>query len=235
MVRSTSYRPTDSTQGRTMRQCEAIYTSMLQGGFSPGIMRSASVRETGSSSVMRRPVQPEVAFFGGRQIQPRPQMASLDTMLLNEPTEPPRKKRGRPTNEDRQRAAIARGEPWPPPPKRERTMSAVAGPSTARPSSTAILAAQAVMTPPPQQQQQQGAEAQSAETSGSSSGKRKRGRPTKAEQGLSRLQESAIVSPPPQPTPSRYPDILTRDEPPLPPRTNPGSTQSSRPDELGMR
>lgn len=220
---------------------------MLRSGFSPRPIRSASVREPGPTSTINRPIQPEMAFMGGRHIQPRPQIASIDTMLQAESSEPPQKKRrGRPTNVERQMRAAERGEPFPPPPKRERAASTVAGPSTSRPVSAAILAAQAVMTPPPQPPPP-GPGPHSTGTSESSSGKRKRGRPPKAELDARRMQESGVASPP-QPTPSRYPDILTRDEPPpramnsrpgsvqiSGPNPNPGTTQTSNPDELGMR
>ncbi|GAB7351289.1 hypothetical protein MBLNU459_g1706t1 [Dothideomycetes sp. NU459] len=204
-------------RGRTANQCQRVFNSMLNAGFSPGMVRSASVREAGPSSLMKRPLAPEMTFSGGRPLQPRPQIASIDT-ILNEPSEPPRKKRGRPTKEEaesRRQAASARGESYPPP-RRERPASIVAGPSAAAaaavaaaplPSTTAVLAAQAVMTPPPARQGPH-----STDTSESSSGKRRRGRPLKTEQEARKLLESAAS--PTQATPSRYPDILTRDEPP---------------------
>lgn len=214
-------------------------------------MRSTSVRELGPPTAMKRPFFPEAASYGGRMIQPRPEGAPL--VSPGESSEPPKKKRGRPTKaeaEERRQAAIARGDPYPTP-RRGSVIGAVAGPSIAAPGpSTAaparppsarppsarppsvrppsVAAAQAalgvvpriVRTPPPQS---------GPPSSESSSGKRRRGRPTRAEEESRRAQESFTTAR--GAGPSRYPDILSRDEPTEThqPRPKPASTQPPQP------
>lgn len=199
-------------------------------------MRSTSVRELGPPTAMKRPLFPEAASYGGRMIQPRPEGAPL--VSPGESSEPPKKKRGRPTKaeaEERRQAAVARGDPYPTP-RRGSVIGAVAGPSIAAPARLpsvrpplvrppSVAAAQAALgvvprvnrTPPPQS---------GPPSSESSSGKRRRGRPTRAEEESRRAQESFTTAR--GSGPSRYPDILSRDEPPETHQTRPkpASTQA---------
>lgn len=172
------------------------------------MMRSTSVRDLGPSTAMKRPYIPEAAAYGGRMIQPRPEGALL--LSPSEPSEPPKKKRGRPTKaeaEERKQAALLRGDPYPTP-RRGSTTAAVAGPSTAAiPPSLHVAAAQAAFATAPRATRSPPPRAGSP-SAAPSPGRIKHGRPMRAEEDTLRLQESYARA-----GPSRYPDILSRDDP----------------------
>ena len=177
-------------------------------------MRSTSVREFGPSAAVKRAFVPEAASYGGRMLQPRPQ--GMPLVSLGEPSEPPKKKRGRPTKaeaEERKHAALLRGDVYPTP-RRGSTAAASAGPSSAAVAPIAarapsVAAAQAAYAPGPRVTRTPPPPQAGPPSSESSSGRRRRGRPTRAEEQSRQAQESFAGS-----LPSRYPDILSRDEPP---------------------
>lgn len=221
----------DISVGRSLNQCNATYDEMMRSVRPAGLMRSTSGRESGPATGVKRPFVPEAAAsYRGRVIQPRPEGAPFTS--TSDPAEPPKKKRGRPTKaeaEERRQAALARGEPYPPP-RRASVLTALAAPSSlssvpeapgtalpprpapTRPPSVAAAAAQAALgvasrglqTPPPPSLEQPSSE--------SSSGRRRRGRPAGPEEEARRAQESAVTIRGPAAC-SRYPDILSREEP----------------------
>ena len=184
---------------------------MLYGG-TPLLARSASVRQPPRPldiNSSKRPFGlegPASAPSTGtryQDIQPKPAgLGSILNPLSSE--EPPKKKRGRPTKaetEMRREAARVRGDPYPVQ-KRESVPNIVVGTSLG-PSITATQAARAVMTPQPP------VRSKSTGTSESSSGRRRRGRPSRAEM---EARGDVVVSTTEHETPSRgYPDILSRD------------------------
>ncbi|KAL1306577.1 hypothetical protein AAFC00_005262 [Neodothiora populina] len=234
-------------QRRSLNQCNAMYEEMMRSApASTGLMRSTSVRDFGGPppAGIKRPFIPDLPAYGGRMIQPRPEGAPLTSP--NETSEPPKKKRGRPTKaeaEERKQAALARGDPWPTP-RRGSTIGPLPGPSQAslirplpmpRPPSArpqSVAAAQAALgvapsranirTPPPHHLDQP-----DQPSSGSSSGRRRRGRPRRPEEESHRAQES--FTPARVPGLSRYPDILSRDDPPDPRGQRPRTAPSQQP------
>ncbi|KAL1306578.1 hypothetical protein AAFC00_005262 [Neodothiora populina] len=120
-------------QRRSLNQCNAMYEEMMRSApASTGLMRSTSVRDFGGPppAGIKRPFIPDLPAYGGRMIQPRPEGAPLTSP--NETSEPPKKKRGRPTKaeaEERKQAALARGDPWPTP-RRGSTIGPLPGPSS---------------------------------------------------------------------------------------------------------
>lgn len=231
---------TDTFTGRTLNQCRGIYDEMMRTPRGTSLMRSTSIREFGPpNTAMKRPFNDEVANYGGRIIQPRPEGAPL--VSPNEPTEPPKKKRGRPTKaeaEERRQAAVARGESYPMP---RRASTVTAGPSSAPvlPRPASVAAAQAALgvaprivraTPPPPPPPE-------PTSSESSATKRRRGRPAMTEEEGRRAQETFTLARS-GPGSSRYPDILSRDEPPDPQPQRPRGLlppQQSGPEPSGSR
>ena len=149
--------------------------------------------------------------------------------ILNQPTEPPKKKRGRPSNAEkaaRREQEITRGQLIPPQ-TREPPIASGSGSSTAGPGtlSIATYAAQAAMTPHPRDQPL------SAGASDTSSGRKKRGGPPNAEKEARRTRDEHARSesqtlelarpdtgtgtgPSHGLGPSRYPNILSSEEVP---------------------
>jgi hypothetical protein len=146
-------------------------------------------------------------------------MSAIDT-ILNQPTEPPKKKRGRPTNAEK--AARTQQDLTHPHllPPSQRPLPTATGSSsnnaiTPSPLSIATHAAQAAMTPLLRDLPI------SASTSERSSGKKSRNRAFDSEQETPRLQQAfaeEAFEPAPAPSrpvaagPSRYPNILSPDE-----------------------
>lgn len=174
-------------------------------------MRSQSLQGPGPSSVLKRPFSPEQpSFAGGRLLVPKPPMSTIGN-ILNEPIEPPKKKRGRPTNAEkaaRSQQEQIRGQPAPPP-KRVLPIASSSNTFAPGPLSIATYAAQAAMTP---QVRDRPASAGASETS---SGKKKRGRPPNTEKEARHEQpepQEPTVLEPSRPGPSRYPNILSPEE-----------------------
>ncbi|KAF4556826.1 Hypothetical protein D9617_1g087080 [Elsinoe fawcettii] len=210
-------------RGRSLNQCRQMYYEYVRQTSAPplGLSRSMSVREAPRPldiAGTKRPYGAEgpssAPMMGGpryQDIQPKP--AGLGTLLNpSESSEPPKKKRGRPTKAEselrKEAAARQRGDSFP---AVRRDTMVTAGPSNA-PSLIAQQAAQAVMTPPLQSLPKPTAPQET------SSGKRKRMRMTREEPetrpSMEReedLREGQPVGAHHARTPSRgYPDILTR-------------------------
>ncbi|KAG8625953.1 hypothetical protein KVT40_006354 [Elsinoe batatas] len=209
-------------RGRSLNQCRQLYYDYVRQSPAPpiGLSRSTSVREIPRPldiAGMKRPYGmegPSSAPMSGQRyqdIQPKP--AGLGPMLNpSESSEPPKKKRGRPTKAEselrKEQAARQRGDSIS---NIRRDTVFTAGPS-GMPSLIAQQAAQAVMTPTLQSLPKPTLPQET------SSGKRKR---------LTMTRDEAESRPPPESdedlvegrpgaagharTPSRgYPDILTR-------------------------
>lgn len=155
-------------------------------------------------STKKRPLQPEATTPMGRLLQPRPphsypgEYVSGPAYALSPVQEPAnKKKRGRPTKAEAQAradAAAARGEVYPPPRKSRASVTAIeqqpaepqqpgATPPASGPPSVAPMGA---MTPQ-QTQGERGSE--------SSSGKKKRGKPTPLELEKPQREPSEMESP----------------------------------------
>ena len=191
-------------------------------GPASGHNRSQSLQGPVPASSLKRPFSPDQpSFAGGRLLVPKPPMSTIGN-ILNQQTEPPKKKRGRPTNAEkaaRSQQELLHGQPLQPP-RRVPTLasSSSTGAVAPAPLSIAAQAAQAAMTP---QIRERPASAGDPETS---SGKQKRDRPSSIDRGTRPLQQE--YGEPPRPShlgPSRYPNILSPEE-------DPGEGSSKRPE-----
>jgi hypothetical protein len=144
---------------------------------------------------------------------PKPPMSTIGN-VLNQQVEPPKKKRGRPTNAEkaaRSQQELSHGQPLQPsiraPPPL--TSSSSSGAIASGPLSIAAQAAQAAMAPLVRDRPA------SAGDSETSSGRQKRGLPSSIDRGTRPLQqEYGELLRPSHPGPSRYPNILSPDEDP---------------------
>ncbi|KAF2261671.1 hypothetical protein CC78DRAFT_345537 [Lojkania enalia] len=194
--------------GRSLLSCQRAYDVMAQTYPAPDYRHRptlpAPIIYPSSDIAKKRPLQPEAATptTSGRLLQPRPPHSFSGDLLaapayslsaVGEPAN--KKKRGRPTKAEAQAradAAAARGEPYPPPRKARMSVTGTEstpgvpggqpGPSgEARPSAETPPASvppapiAAALTPQPPQQ------AQSERGSESSSGKKRRMKPTPLE------------------------------------------------------
>lgn len=143
---------------------------------------------------------------------PKPPMSTIGN-ILNQPPEPPKKKRGRPTNAEkaaRTQQELAHGQSFRPPERAPPIASSSSSAVAPGPLSIATHAAQIAMTP---QIRDQPVSAGGSESSSS----KKRGRPSNVEKETRRLQQEygeppEVASGPNRPGPSRYPNILSPDE-----------------------
>lgn len=192
-------------------------------GPTSGHNRSQSLQGPVPASSLKRPFSPDQpSFAGGRLLVPKPPMSTIGN-ILNQQTEPPKKKRGRPTNAEkaaRSQQELLHGQTLQPP----RRVPALASSSSTGaiapgPSSVAAQAAQAAMTP---QIHDRPASAGAAETS---SGKKIQGRPSSIDKEP-RPPQQEYGEPPrsSRPGPSRYPNILS-------PEDGPGEGGSRRPED----
>jgi hypothetical protein len=143
---------------------------------------------------------------------PKPPMSTIGN-VLNQQVEPPKKKRGRPTNAEkaaRSQQELSHGQPLQPPIRAPPLVSSnSSGAILPSPLSIAAQAAQAAMAP---QVRDRPASAGDSETS---SGKKKRGLPSSIDRGTRPLQqEYGELLRPSHPGPSRYPNILSPEEDP---------------------
>ncbi|KAI5197648.1 hypothetical protein E4T39_07206 [Aureobasidium subglaciale] len=208
-------------RGRTLNQCIMWFNSIMNqpGPFRPasGHNKSQSLQGPVPASSLKRPFSPnQPPFAGGRPLVPKPPMSTIGT-LLNRPPEPPKKKRGRPTNAEkaaRTQQEFAHG-PLLPPPRHASTIAGSSEDNTTAPGplSVATHAAQAALSPQGRDQPF------SAGGSDTSSGKKKRGRPSNIDKEARRSEQehnkSQEIAPGPSRVgPSRYPNILSPDEDP---------------------
>jgi hypothetical protein len=162
---------------------------------------------------MKRPFSPDQpSFAGGRVLVPKPPMSTIGT-VLNQQVEPPKKKRGRPTNAEkaaRSQQELLHGQPLQPPRRAPLLVSSSSsGVVAPGPLSIAAQAAQAAMTP----QTRDGPA--SAGDSDTSSGKKRRGLPVGIDRGMRPLQQEYGETPRPTHSgPSRYPNILSPEDEP---------------------
>ncbi|KAK4990280.1 hypothetical protein LTR50_002605 [Elasticomyces elasticus] len=188
------YPPTASQKlrnaaGRSLNACKSVYLDM-----STGASRLTSYLPQLQAAPNRSYPSGVSTSVPGRMIQPRPTSTLNDILNASPSEEPPRKKkRGRPTKaeallkrEAADAAAAARSGAIPQT-RQGNEMQASASMCTDTESSgiSAIMGAtlrQAVGTPPP---------LQSTPVSEASSGKRKRGRPSKSDTAARRLEETA--------------------------------------------
>ncbi|KAI5267061.1 hypothetical protein E4T47_08139 [Aureobasidium subglaciale] len=209
-------------RGRTPNQCIMWFNSIMSppGSFGPasGHNRSQSLQGPVSASSLKRPFSPDQPpFAGGRLLVPKPPMSTIGT-LLNRPPEPPKKKRGRPTNAEkaaRTQQEFAHGQLLPPTRHAPAIASSSGGNTTAPgPLSVATQAAQIAMSPQSRDQPV------SAGGSDTSSGKKKRGRPSSIDKETRRFEQEhnkpqEIAPGPSRVGPSRYPNILSPHEAPV--------------------
>ena len=189
-------------------------------GPTSGHNRSQSLQGPVPASSLKRPFSPDQpSFAGGRLLVPKPPMSTIGN-ILNQQTEPPKKKRGRPTNAEkaaRSQQDLLHGQTLQPP-RRVPALSSSSSTGAVAPSSLSIAAqaAQAAMTP---QIHDRPASAGAAETS---SGKKILDRPSSIDRGPRPLQQEYGEPPrPSHPGPSRYPNILS-------PEQDPGEGSSRR-------
>ncbi|KAI4725067.1 hypothetical protein E4T49_07181 [Aureobasidium sp. EXF-10728] len=209
-------------RGRTVNQCSNWFYSVMNqpgpSGPASGHHRSQSLQGPVPASSLKRPFSPDQhSFAGGRLLVPKPPMSTIGN-ILNQQPEPPKKKRGRPTNAEkaaRSQLELLHGQPLPPPSRRIPPLASASssGAIAPGPISIAAHAAQAAMTPQIRDQPH------SAGESETSSGKKKRGRPSSTERETRRSQqaygEPQEAAPGPSHSgPSRYPNILSPEETP---------------------
>lgn len=149
---------------------------------------------------------------------PKPPMSTIGN-ILNQQPEPPKKKRGRPTNAEkaaRSQQELLHGQPLLPPSRRIPPLTSGGSSSSAvasAPLSVAAHAAQAAMLP------QIRDEPHSAEESETVSSKKIRDRPSSVDLETRRPQQQyseyhEAATGPSYPGPSRYPNILSPEEAP---------------------
>ncbi|THX29125.1 hypothetical protein D6C97_04728 [Aureobasidium pullulans] len=204
-------------RGRTVNQCNNWFYSVMNqpgpSGPASGHMRSQSLQGPVPASSLKRPFSPEQhSFAGGRLLVPKPPMSTIGN-ILNQPPEPPKKKRGRPTNAEkaaRTQQELAHGQSFRPPERAPPIASSSSSAVAPGPSSIATHAAQIAMTPQIRDQPVSAGESESSSS-------KKRGRPSNVEKETRRLQQEygeppEVASGPNRPGPSRYPNILSPDE-----------------------
>ncbi|KAG9680434.1 hypothetical protein KCU81_g1909, partial [Aureobasidium melanogenum] len=213
-------------RGRTVNQCSNWFYNVVNqpgpsgpaSGHGHGHIRSQSLQGPIQASSLKRPFSPDQpSFAGGRLLVPKPPMSTIGN-ILNQPPEPPKKKRGRPTNAEkaaRSQQELLHGQPLLPPSRRVPPLASGSSSSAVAPGplSAAAHAAQAAMLP------QIRDEPHSAEESETSTSKKKRGRPSSIDVGTLRPQQQysephEAAPGPSYPGPSRYPNILSPEEPP---------------------
>ncbi|KAI4765588.1 hypothetical protein E4T44_14610, partial [Aureobasidium sp. EXF-8845] len=143
-------------RGRTPNQCSNWFYSIINppgpsSGPASGHIRSQSLQGPVPASAMKRPFSPDQpSFAGGRVLVPKPPMSTIGT-VLNQQVEPPKKKRGRPTNAEkaaRSQQELLHGQPLQPPRRAPPLVSSSSSGAVAPgPLSIAAQAAQAAMTP----------------------------------------------------------------------------------------
>ncbi|PSN60311.1 hypothetical protein BS50DRAFT_215225 [Corynespora cassiicola Philippines] len=199
-------------QGRSLRSCQMAYNEIAA---TYGDYRTRPqlpnpnpnpIMYSGSDIPKKRALQPEAAPpIGGRLLQPRPphsfpgefvQGPAYNMPPVGEPAN--KKKRGRPTKAEAQiraEQAAARGEVYPPPRKARTSVTATdslpqqpeARPHAETPPGSVPPAPAGAMTPQQQPQPEQGLE--------SSSGKKKRNKPTPLELEKPHRTPSEMESP----------------------------------------
>ncbi|ORY01509.1 hypothetical protein BCR34DRAFT_627743 [Clohesyomyces aquaticus] len=194
-------------RGRTMRSSQGAFQSMAA-TYTPeyrqGPQLPAPITYSGPEIPKKRPLQPDTQTPIGRLLQPRPPHA-FPQEFVSGPTYhqqiPPvgepanKKKRGRPTRAEAQAradAAAARGEPYPAPSrKRQSTVTTEPSPGETRPLGGSppglVPGAPPGSITPQHRQAERAAE--------SSSGKKKRGKPTPLELEKSQREPSGTESP----------------------------------------
>lgn len=228
----------DATAGRSVRSCQMAYNDLVATYSAPDYRRpplpNPIIYNPGPDIPKKRPHQPEAAPIG-RLLQPRPPQsypgeyvsgpayAATAMSPVGEPAS--KKKRGRPTKaEAQQRAqeAAARGEPYPPP-RKSRASAAAAEPPHAESRAHAhtppgaVPGAAGAMTPQ-HTQPEHGSE--------SSSGKKKRGKPTpleleKAQRAPSETDSPLVFGSATDPNRSQAYSSFTPISAPLPSSTEP--------------
>ncbi|CAD0090376.1 unnamed protein product [Aureobasidium mustum] len=116
-------------RGRTVNQCSNWFYSVINqpgppgpaSGHGHGHIRSQSLQGPIQTSSLKRPFSPDQpSFAGGRLLVPKPPMSTIGN-ILNQQPEPPKKKRGRPTNAEkaaRSQQEFLHGQPLLPPSRR---------------------------------------------------------------------------------------------------------------------
>lgn len=189
-------------------------------GHGHGHIRSQSLQGPIQTSSLKRPFSPDQpSFAGGRMLVPKPPMSNIGN-ILNQQPEPPKKKRGRPTNAEkaaRSQQELLHGQPLLPPSRRIPPLTSGGSSSSSAvasaPLSVAAHAAQAAMLP------QIRDEPHSAEESETVSSKKIRDRPSSVDLETRRPQQQyseyhEAATGPSYPGPSRYPNILSPEEAP---------------------
>ncbi|KAH0536211.1 hypothetical protein FGG08_006893 [Glutinoglossum americanum] len=211
--------------GRSLNSCQNAFRSLLEAPSPAPASRRRTIAgpqgvlppPNGSPNSKKRPYPAADVPTTSRSIQPRPIAAALNgespgpgevstsfqgVSADADPNQPPRKKRGRPTKaetEAKRQAAALKGEIYPPPKQQKTPRSSISGgrvttTDAAGETNANVAAPLAVMTPLSSYMSTPGTAGSGMEAPGTG-GKRRRGRPTKAEAAAKRaLIEAATVT-----------------------------------------